>query len=395
MRKIAANYIFTLRGKPLKNGIIVLNDDNVVTEIIDTGGRLRDGEKIEFYNGILVPGFVNCHSHLELSFMKGRIASGVGIDGFIDGMVHLRKEEEGIIKKEIEKYDCIMSANGIVAVGDISNNSLSFECKKNSPVYYHTFCEIFHPDDKFADDEFMRGLELYNKAKNEFELAASIVPHAPHTVSDKLFSLIKQHAQQTGNILSVHNQESASENDYFKFGSGKLYNKLKEIRKEAFCWEKKNTSSLKYMYQKFPDTNRLILVHNTFSSLEDIETVSAYFKNLFWCICPNSNLYIENTLPDVYLLRDNKQNIVVGTDSLASNLNLSILDELKTISFNFENISLEEMITWACLNGAKALNIEDSHGNFYPGKKPGVVLLEKVNLQELKLTKNSKVKVIA
>ncbi|OFY27147.1 MAG: hypothetical protein A2275_06475 [Bacteroidetes bacterium RIFOXYA12_FULL_35_11] len=394
MRKIAANYIITLTGKPLKNGILVLNDDNVITEIIDTGGQLRDAEKIEFYNGILVPGFVNCHCHLELSFMKERIPAGAGIDGFIDGMVHLRKEDENVILHEIHKYDRIMASNGIVAVGDISNNSSSFELKKKSSLFYHTFCEVFHPDEKHADDEFIKGLALYQKAKKEYNLSASIVPHAPHTVSDKLFSLIKKHAAQTGDILCIHNQESATENEYFLSGTGKLYNKLKEIRKDSFAWEKKNVSSLKYVYEKLPPVNNILFVHNTFSSQNDIETASSYFKNLFWCLCPNSNLYIENALPDVHLLRKNKQKIVVGTDSLASNTRLNILEELKTISANFDNISLEEMISWACLNGAEALNIEDIYGSFYSGKKPGVVLLEKVNIQNFKLTQESKVKVI-
>jgi imidazolonepropionase-like amidohydrolase len=90
-------------------------------------------------------------------------------------------------------------------------------------------------------------------------------------------------------------------------------------------------------------------------------------------------------LPPLDLFRKNYCNIVLGTDSLASNWSLSILDEMKTIEKKFPQITLEEMLQWATSNGAKALGIDVQLGSFEKGKKPGVVLIseEDLNLRKV------------
>src|SRR4029078_1276708 len=87
-------------------------------------------------------------------------------------------------------------------------------------------------------------------------------------------------------------------------------------------------------------------------------------QEIFWCLCPNANLYIENALPPIELFRQNNCNIVLGTDSYSSNTSLNILDELKTLQKNFPSIAFEEMLPWATSNGAKALGIASKFGSF-------------------------------
>ena len=84
MRKISANYVFPITSEPIKNGIIVLDDNNTIIEIIDNGGELKETYNLEFYNGIIVPGFVNTHCHLELSHLKNTIVKGKGMPRFIE-----------------------------------------------------------------------------------------------------------------------------------------------------------------------------------------------------------------------------------------------------------------------------------------------------------------------
>ena len=83
-------------------------------------------------------------------------------------------------------------------------------------------------------------------------------------------------------------------------------------------------------------------------------------------------------MPPIELLRNKKSNIVLGTDSLSSNHQLSILSEIKTITKHFPNISLEEMLQWATLNGAKALQLDSQFGSFGIGKKPGVIVIDQL-----------------
>ena len=148
-------------------------------------------------------------------------------------------------------------------------------------------------------------------------------------------------------------------------------------------------------FKKFSSASSVILVHNTFTKQEDIDYVNQNkpkIRLVSFCLCPNANLYIENTLPPVDMLIKNNCNIVVGTDSLASNHQLSILEELKTISKIFPGISTETLLQWATINGAKALQMEKSLGSFEKGKKPGIVLIE--NIAGEKITSTSRARKI-
>jgi cytosine/adenosine deaminase-related metal-dependent hydrolase len=114
----------------------------------------------------------------------------------------------------------------------------------------------------------------------------------------------------------------------------------------------------------------------------------------YWVICPRSNLMLENRLPDIELLMSKKLNIAVGTDSYSFNQNLSILEELKTIGSHYPSISLEELLLWSTLNGAKALNRTQQLGSFEKGKKPGINLITGIDFDKMCLTRQSKVKVL-
>jgi len=125
---------------------------------------------------------------------------------------------------------------------------------------------------------------------------------------------------------------------------------------------------LKYLPQESP----LLLVHNTFTSKQDIETAEEQHQNLYWCFCPKANLYIENKLPQIDLFFELGVKCTLGTDSLASNNSLSIWEEILSIRKAFPKIPLNTLINWATINGAQFLGIDNQFGSFEVGKKPGV-----------------------
>ncbi|MGH2644438.1 MAG: amidohydrolase family protein, partial [Chitinophagaceae bacterium] len=149
-------------------------------------------------------------------------------------------------------------------------------------------------------------------------------------------------------------------------------------------------------YYNYPQT--LILVHNTFTDESDILFAKKTGKKLFWCLCPNANIYIENRMPPVELLLKQDVKIILGTDSLASNHRLSILEEIKTLRKYFPHVKLETMLIWATKNGAEALHCANKYGSFEKGKTPGIlhltpfrkneageiILLEAVELKRIK-----------
>ena len=112
---------------------------------------------------------------------------------------------------------------------------------------------------------------------------------------------------------------------------------------------------------------------------DDIDAAKKAFENVYWAICPLSNIFIHNDLPPVELMRRNALNITVGTDSLSSNDDLDMVKELYCIHENFSDVPMNEILTWACLNGARFLSKDAELGSLEKGKKPGIVRISGID----------------
>ena len=392
--KFAAHYIFTGNGKFYKNGIVVTDQDGKIKEIIDTGGKPPELAGVKFYSGVIVPGFVNAHCHLELSHLRNTFPEKTGMAEFLARIVKQREVKEEIIREAAQAADAEMQRNGIVAVGDIANNSLVFDTKKASSIHYHTFIEALGFSPKRADAAF-EYTQILQKTAFDLGLDASIVPHAPYSISEQLFRKIGELAREQDAILTMHNQESQEENELYRTGKGKIAGHIRKnlgIDMKSFHPTGKN--SLESVLPFLPASSPLLLVHNTFTGKEELEWLDANreMEKTSMVLCPNSNLFIEDRLPDVELLRFHGLNICLGTDSLSSNHSLSVLDEMITLHQYFPNIPFGELVQWATGNGAKALRMEKQIGTIEPGKQPGLNLITGMDLQQLKLLPGSHVK---
>ncbi|MCK5028041.1 MAG: amidohydrolase family protein [Bacteroidales bacterium] len=392
MRRIAANYIFTVEGAALKNGIVELDDNGKILKVEDTNGKLKESSKLEFYNGIITPGFINTHCHIELSELKDKIPQGKGLPEFINKIFEYRNENTlENNDKAIDLQNSLMRNAGIVAVADISNTNASINVKRSSSIYYHTFCEV--AGTKSNPDKIFNSLqELFNEFVNQ-DLSASIVPHAPYSVSSGLFNRIYEFAEKENSILSIHNQETESENQMFLNKTGTLVDTLEDLGVDLSNYKPAGSNSLESITKLLPRNNNIIFVHNTYSEYEDVRMASEYFKNSYWCLCPLSNLYIENKLPDLNIFKEFSNKVTLGTDSLASNTTLSIMEEMKVISNN-SDISFSELLKWATINGAKALKLDNKFGSIKEGKTPGLNLVTDFDFENMCLAEKSKVKVL-
>jgi cytosine/adenosine deaminase-related metal-dependent hydrolase len=211
----------------------------------------------------------------------------------------------------------------------------------------------------------------------ESKLSASIVPHAPYSVPAELHRLISAFSDEHHGLWCIHSQETESENEMFHSLSGQLVNFFQQRGFLSFLDKPHGMSSIEYVQHYFPSKSRLMLVHNTFTSQGDIDMLKSAvdFNRISFCLCPKANLYIENTLPDISMLWKNGCKLVVGTDSLASNDSLSVLEELKTIHHHAPEIPVADLLIWATANGAEYFGWSDL-GRFEKGLKPGVVLIE-------------------
>jgi cytosine/adenosine deaminase-related metal-dependent hydrolase len=371
-QKFQATQIYT-GTELLEDQVVLITTKNGTIEAIV--GIEDAGDDIQSFEGIITPGFVNAHCHLELSHMKNMIPANIGLQEFVKQIVSLRQVEPDVIQEAIVAAENEMKANGIVAVGDISNTLDTLTQKAKHNLAYYTFVELYDLDPTRAADKLNAGIEN-QKAFEQNCVRASLVPHAPYSVTNDLWKLLSDHFG--AHTISMHNQETPDENDFFKTKTGSFLGMYERTKVSLDFFEPTGLSSLQSVLPIFKNANTSILVHNSFTSAKDISAVKKQMPNTFWCLCPNANMYIEQTMPPIELLRASGVNIIVGTDSYASNWSLNILDELKTIQKHNPQIPLDEMLGWATINGARALQMDKHLGSFEAGKKPGVVVIENI-----------------
>jgi len=364
--------------------VLITTDEGIVEDIEN---KNEAGDDLQVFSGILTPGFINCHCHLELSHLKGKIAEKSGLIQFVSQVMKGRHFPEAEILLSIESAEEEMLTGGIVAVGDICNNKLAISQKAKGRVCYHNFIEASGFTPQLAEHRFNRAVDIFNAYENLYSnqrvpmafRANSIVPHAPYSVSNELWEKI---IHFPGNyLMTIHNQETAAENELFLHKQGEFLDFYKNFNIDPSFFSSSGKTSLQTYLPKFLFDQNVILVHNVHTSDEDISFCqqSSDICQLYWCLCPNANMYITGELPNIQSFVRQNCTIVLGTDSLASNHQLSLVAEMQTIQNHFPKITTEQLLKWATINGAKALQMDNMLGSFEKGKKPGVVLCD-VNL---------------
>ncbi|HEX5653026.1 MAG TPA: amidohydrolase family protein [Chitinophagaceae bacterium] len=361
---------FTMRQEPT---VLLTREDGTIEALL---APEEAGDDVEELSGILSPGFINTHCHLELSHMKGMIPEATGLVDFVFKVVSQRHVPDQEILQAIEKAEDEMLANGIVAAGDICNNALSIPQKLKGRIWYHNFIEAsgFHPE--VVEQRFQRSAGFFAAYSKLYSIPVesnSITPHAPYSVADELWEKI---IHFPGNhLFTIHNQESGAEDQWFMYKEGEMKELFAKMKIDVSHFQPSGKSSLQTYLPRFLNNQSLILVHNVYTRQEDLVFARKTGRQLHWCLCPNANWYISRRLPDIDLLIRENCEIVLGTDSLASNHQLSILEEMKTIQTHFPHIKIEQMLPWATSKGAKALQVQPLMGSFEKGKKPGVLLI--------------------
>ncbi len=388
-RKFSADHIFN--GYEFRQQQVLITDARgVIVDIVDEKEAGNDVEKL---NGILCPGFINAHCHLELSHLKGHVPKHTGLVDFVLKVVNERHFSEEEILAAIETAETEMLQNGIVAVGDICNNTLTIPQKSKANLLYHNFIEASGFPPAVVKARFERSMLILDEYRSSIKYqVSSINPHAPYSVSPEMFEMINDFPNN--NLITIHNQETAAENEFFEKGTGDFLRMYRQMGIDISFFKPTGKTSLQTWLPHFTKEQSIILVHNVCTSAEDLEFLKLSTFNFqlstFFCLCPNANLYISNTLPDVKMLMKHTGNIVLGTDSLASNDQLNILEEIKTLQNNFKELDLATLLQWATINGAKALQMDDRLGSFEKGKQPGVVLIE--GTESLRTNRNTSAK---
>lgn len=339
---------------------------------------------MEFYSGVIVPSLVNAHCHLELSYLMGALEEGGGFVGFAEGIGRVRDTfSPEAIAAAISWADSVMWKQGVGAVSDISNDSRSFAAKRRSDIYYRTFLELFglraQPDKVLPPVAVEAGLAGLNW---------SVTPHSTYSLSTESFAAaVAGLPGQTGGRrapLSIHFMESAAEEELYR-GEGPMV--------EWYASLGLNTdfthfgSPAERIVAQVPADRDIMLIHNCFVTEETVDMIEGHFTGrVTWVLCPRSNMFISGMEPPYQMLRRKGVRIAIGTDSLASNHSLDMVEEMKLL----HGVPLEELLGWATVGGAEALGLDDIAAGFSPGSKCGVVLIDGIDWESMTLTSRSK-----
>lgn len=370
MKKFTAEQILTMDGPTLSDHVVITDDSGTIVDI--TSADDHDPQSVEHVGDILCPGWINTHCHLELSHMKGKVPTGTGLIPFITNVVTQRGASPEEIQAAIEDAEAAMIADGTQAVGDISNNTDTFHQKSKDRLRYYTFVEHF---DFLQDGNAPATMEQYDAVYKTLDTPAghqkSKVPHAPYSVSRRLFELLL--STSAGQTISIHNQEMPPENELFLTKTGGLIDFYKGFDIPLDDFKAIGKRAIHWALPQMDPRQRTLLVHNTTCTPDDISYAESWSEQVYWATCPNANLYIENSLPNYQCFVDAGAKMTIGTDSLTSNWQLSIVEEMRTIRKYASYVPLETLLRWATINGAQALGFDDTLGSITVGKKPGLI----------------------
>ena len=379
-RKFKADHLFDGYSLYGNDKVLITADDGTIEAVVN---EFDAGNDIQVMEGILLPGLINCHCHLELSHLKNVIPPHTGLIEFLCSVVTKRGFAPDVVQQEISKAEKEMYDNGIVAVGDIGNTADTASVKSKSKIRWQNFVEVLSFTDEKADENFSGYKNVANQLETILRTSGikhrtSLVPHAPYSISPKTFRLINEATKNQ--VISIHNQEHPAEDELYKSGGGEYLKLFKIFGIDRSPFPVTGKSSIRSVLPYFNNGQTIFLVHNTFMPEEDIVWANEYAEatglKLVYCFCINANLYIENKTPVVENFIKHNCHIVLGTDSYSSNWQLSIAKEIGSIRKYFPKLALEKILQWSTSSGAKALQWDNELGSFEKGKKPGVTLID-------------------
>ena len=388
----AAEYVLPITSDPIRNGAVAL--DGQVIAAVGT----RDALQLQFPNApvsdhgeaAILPGFVNCHSHLEIASMRGALDE-VEHD-FRAWLLRLNGIRETLSDQDIRDAAIAGAVEGaragVTCFGDIGRfGAAGFEALKAVRLRGVLYQETeFSPDNRTADEDFSKLAAKYEALRHDETdlVSVGISPHSPYTVGSKLFEMIAQYAILNRVPLTIHAAESASEAELLTHGTG-FFTEVYE--KYGVEWHSPLCTPVQYLERLGVLSTRPLLAHCVNVSESDIAKIAANGATI--AHCPKSNAKFGHGYAPFEQFLNAGIAVGLGSDSVASNNVCDLLEESRFASLVARNregsarvIEAKEILETATLGGAKALGLDGQIGSLDPGKQADLAVISLANIAQ-------------
>jgi aminodeoxyfutalosine deaminase len=394
MKILSAKYVLPISAEPIEDGAVAIEKD----KIVEVGGRenilkkFPDGEHESFGDAAILPGFVNAHSHLEVTAMRGFL-DRFDAD-FIGWLLTLTKIRAEHLSDDDVKTAAVFGAlegarAGVTCFGDIGRfGKAGFEALKTNGLRGVAFQETeFSPDDATADEDFARLHEKFMELKQSETglVKIGLSPHSPYTVGAKLFEKITNFALEKQVKITIHVAESDDEAIFLKTGEG-LFAGL--YKKYGATWRAPLCSPVEYLAKLGVLAAKPLLAHCIKVSESDLEKIAETGAKI--AHCPKSNAKFGHGVAPLERFLDSKVATGFGSDSVASNNTCDILEEARfatllarTRAEKQRFLTAEEIIETATLGGARALGLENKTGTLEAEKQADVIAVSLENAAQM------------
>ncbi len=340
---------------------------------------------VDFGDAVILPGFVNAHTHLELTGLRGKVPPR---GSFIDWIVSLAGQHprlgDPLARRESVRAGIRESlAAGVTAVADIGADEMALEEWTGAPLNVVGFLEVLgmgpkrlavHETALRLADEYLERTKAQTTQSASAQIGLS--PHAPYSTDTSVYRAVIEWAGRTGGRVTTHLAETREEHQFLADGTGPFRDLLERFGLWDGSFEPPGCSPVEYAARLGllrPKKGPAPLAHVNYVSDTDLDLLARSGASVAYC--PRSHAFFGHEPHRYQEMLAHGINVCIGTDSLASNQTLSVLDEIRHLARTDPQAGHETLLQMATLNGASALGLADRIGSLAPGKRADFVVV--------------------
>jgi cytosine/adenosine deaminase-related metal-dependent hydrolase len=364
MPRYRAAWVLPMDRPPIRGGSVTVDRGVIMSVEEQASGQAEDLGSV-----VILPGLINAHTHLELSWLCGQLPPADSMPAWTASLIALRRSVPAEPNEPIVAAIAAARAAGTCLVGDVGNTFAAYEPLADSDMSAAVFHEIigFNPPD--ADAVVARAAQQIAQLRPIGWLRPSIVPHAPYSVSPALFTAIERHAGD--GPVSIHLGESEAEIEFLRDGSGAWRTLLESIGVWDPSWTPPGCRPVEYMHRLGLVNENLIAVHGVQFTDDDLSRLAAARATLV--TCPRSNRWTGAGVPPIDRFYASAARVAIGTDSLASVDDLSLFAEMAEVRRLAPSVPARAILASATRVGAEALGFASELGTLTPGKRAEII----------------------